>query len=263
MTIAKFIWEKLRLVNRFPGTYFLYEWLVKIAIRDGKTVLLKRGPAAGYYWKHYHCHQAWMAMGLYEPHVARLIYDTLKPGDTFYDVGANAGYFSLIAAKAVGLTGRVVAFDPIPINVHVIKEQIEINKLSNRCVIEPLAISNTNGVLSFTISKRNANSHLSNIPLPHVIMEEEREVIQVETTTLDDYVQKHSHPTLIKMDIEGAEVNALEGAKTLLSSKNTTFLISVHSLSIEKQVKAILKKNGYEFFNLHGFEQMIFAGFTR
>jgi len=259
MTIAKFIWEKVRLFNRLPGAYLLYECLINIAIRDGKTVCLKRGPAKGYLWRNYKCYQAWMAMGLYEPHVANLIYDILNSGDTFYDVGANAGYFTLVGAKAVRPNGKVVAFDPVPVNVSTIKKQIEINNLNDCCVVEPVAISNSNGNFSFVVSKKNANSHLSDFQPSHLVGKEQ-ETINVKAITLDDYIKQHPKPHLIKIDIEGAEVAALEGAKKLLSSQDApVFLISVHSLNLEKQVKMILQDNHYELVNLQGFEQMVFA----
>ncbi len=57
-----------------------------------------------------------MALGAYEPQVAKLISEVLKPGDTFYDVGSNAGYYVLVAARSVGPLGKVIAFEPVPFN---------------------------------------------------------------------------------------------------------------------------------------------------
>jgi len=99
--LARFIWEKKQLINRLPFAYSLYTWLMTFKYRDGMVITIRRGPAAGYKWRHYRVYQPWMAMGMYEPHVTWFIYDQLKPGDIFYDIGANAGYFTLVAAKAV------------------------------------------------------------------------------------------------------------------------------------------------------------------
>lgn len=258
MTIAKLIWEKLRLVNRLPGAYSLYKRCVNFIYPDGKIVLLKRGPAAGYRWRHYHCHQAWMALGLYEPHVAQLIYDLLQPKDVFYDVGANAGYFTLVAAKAV-VGGKVISFEPVPFNVRVIKEQINLNDLADRCIVEPMAISSTEGLLPFIMTERNANAHLRDVKAPNVLSDT-GELIWVKTVTLDQYVIDHPRPTVIKMDIEGAEVEALKGARELLHSRDAPILlISTHSSSLESSVKTILREADYEIVNLEGFNQMVYA----
>lgn len=112
--LPRFVWEKKSKIGRLPFVYDLYRLLTSLLYRDGCIVIIRRGPAAGYKWRHYRVYQPWMAMGMYEPHVAWFIHDQLKPGDIFYDIGANAGYFTLVAAKAVGPEGRVIAFDPVP-----------------------------------------------------------------------------------------------------------------------------------------------------
>lgn len=165
--LARFIWEKKRLINRLPFVYGLYRWLMAFKYRDGTLVTIPRGPAVGYKWRHYQVYQPWMAMGMYEPHVAWFIHDQLKPGDVFYDIGANAGYFTLVAARAVGYQGRVIAFDPVPQNARTIQEQIDLNNLGTYCQVEPLAISDTSGVASFVLTKRIANAHLSEFDAPH------------------------------------------------------------------------------------------------
>jgi FkbM family methyltransferase len=260
---TKFIWEKVRLVNRLPGAYALYRVAMNLAYRDGRLATLRRGPAAGYRWRHRRGYQTWMAMGLYEPHVAQLIHDTLRPGDVFYDIGANAGYFTLVAAKAVGAGGLVVAFDPHPGNVAMIQEQIDLNDLSHICRVEPLAIAGACGTLAFVLTSRSANAHLQEAGSPHVqeqAQAEQAQTVAVRAVTLDDYVRDHAVPALIKMDIEGAEVAALEGARHLLAHPQAPeFLVSTHSDALEDGVKRILAEHGYRFRNLAGFEQMVCA----
>jgi predicted methyltransferase len=96
-----------------------------------------------------------MALGLYEPDVAWFIYRLLRPGDVFYDIGANAGYFSLIAAKVIGSSGQVIAFDPVPKNAMTVREQVGLNGLGSRCRVESLAISDTDGAATFLVTRRN------------------------------------------------------------------------------------------------------------
>jgi FkbM family methyltransferase len=254
------LWENARKINRIPGAYHLYELVMNILYPDGSAVVIRRGPAAGYQWKRYRSHQAWMAMGAYEPHVASLISRSLKPGDTFFDVGSNAGYYVLVAARSVGPGGRVIAFEPVPFNVRVIEEQVRINALSGVCSVEPCAVSDRSGALPFVVQARNANSHLLDVAAPNV-KEAGQQVIEVPAITLDEYLRRTgSMPALLNMDIEGAEVAALQGAREMLNADNNpTLLISTHSADLEREVKRILRDCGYRFQNLPNFEQMVYA----
>lgn len=262
MNVAHFIWEKLRLVNRIPGMYTLWQQLTNLRYRDGAVVTLKNGPASGLRWRHYRGYQPWMAMGLYEPHVAQLICDQLQPGDNFYDIGANAGYFTLIAATKVGLEGAVVSFDPLPRNVRTVREQIDLNHLEGTCRVEQVAVSNKCGhdVLVVPVKHSTANAHLESVSLSDT--EKTTEQLEVETVTLDSYVAAYRElfPTLIKIDIEGAEIAALQGAHQLLQSANAPYLlVSTHSQELKLAARQILKDYRYTFHHLAGFQQMIFA----
>lgn len=258
MNLSKFLWEKAHWLTKVPGIYPAYLAITNLLYPDGKVVHIQKGPLAGMKWQRFRCHQAWMAMGMYEPHVAQLIEDLLQPGDIFYDIGANAGYFTLVGAKKVMPSGKVFAFEPVPFNATVIKKQIQLNGLQEYCVVKPLAVSNCSKTVLFTVPQRNANAHIASIDAPNVNADGEQ--IEVKTVTLDEFVQVHPFPTLIKMDIEGAEVVALEGAETLLSDSNAPImLISTHSEQLDRNVKQLLSEYGYTIINLPGFEQMVYA----
>lgn len=247
MNIAKFIWNRLRLLNRFPYSEPLFYYLMNVVYKDGSVNKLRRGPARGLRWRHYRCFQPWMAMGLYEPEVANLIRESLRPGDIFYDIGANAGYFVLVAAESVGGNGKVFAFDPVPMHVAAIQEQITLNKLDTICKVIPLAISDHIGEVDFLLPDRCANAHLLEISAPHIDNKHKGKVIQVFSTTLDSFISENPMPTLIKMDIEGAEVIALNGANKLLSSPQPPkLIITAHSNNLGLQVEKILTEHGYK-----------------
>lgn len=249
MTISSFIWRRARYLGRLPALYRAFYFFTNLIFRDGTTVILRQGPARGYRWRHYRDYQPWMALGLYEPEIARLIATVLQPNDTFFDIGANAGYFTLIAARAVQPHGKVTAFEPVPRNAATIRTQIKLNHLQRTCVVEEKAVSNTNGPANLELPIRNANAHLAAVEAPHVRKNEKSSIVKVACVTLDQYLEEgNRHPTLIKMDIEGAEVLALNGATKLIHSDIApSFLITAHSKALEEQVKAILQKAGYHF----------------
>lgn len=256
---ATFVWEQLRRANRLPGAHALWRHLTRLRYRDGRILTIRSGPAAGLRWRHYDDYQTWMAMGLYEPHVAQFIFDTLEHGDTFYDVGGNAGYFTLIAARKVGPSGRVFTFDPLPRNIATIREQIALNQMEAIAHVEPVAIAGHESAFTLVVPSRHstANAHLESYA-PHVADEGER--LTVKATTLDSFLREHPQPNLVKIDIEGAEVSALAGAERMLSGPDApTLLVSTHSDELEAAVRAALTAHGYHFENMVGFEQMIVA----
>ena len=258
MSFATFMWERVRTVNRLPGAFALYKLLMKYRFRDGSEITISRGPLSGLKWRHYSIYQAWMAMGLYEPHVAGLIASELNPGDVFYDVGANAGYFALVAAISVGDQGHVVAFDPHPTNAATIREQISINGFDDKCQVEEVAISDRADTAEFVMADVNANSHLVDFVAPHA--REDGSKIKVPVDMLDTFDDKHPHPTLIKIDVEGAEVAALAGATQLLDRQpQPTWLVSTHSDELKNEVEVVLRRHGYSLRSLVGFEQMVVA----
>lgn len=257
--VATLVWERARKLNRIPGAYALYKAVMSAALRDGAEVVIRRGPLRGCRWRHYRVYQAWMALGMYEPHVAQLIQGELKPGEVFYDIGANAGYYTLLAGCIVGPTGRVIAFDPHPRNVHTIQEQIDLNHFSDICLVEAAAVSDRPGIQKFVLSSTNANSHLVGVD-PRCKDDAREQTVDVTLVTLDDCVLRHPRPSLIKIDVEGAEVLVLHGAKHLLQMSNAPrWLVSTHSADLQRECEAIFRRNSYTFRHLEGFQQMIYA----
>lgn len=258
LDIGRFMWERKACFRRIPFAYRLYKLLMRLRFKDGAVVIIARGPAAGCKWRHSQSYQAWMAMGIYESEAAQFIRDQLNPGDVFYDIGANAGYFTLVGARAVGPQGRVVAFDPVPQNVRTIQEQIDLNSLGAYCRVEPFAVLERSGPAGFILAEQIARSRSEQVRVSELAGGGER--IEVEGLTLDAYVREHPLPTLVKMDIEGSEVLALRGAAELLRNSNRPrFLVSTHSPELERQVKDTFRAAGYAVSNLAGLPDMVYA----
>jgi FkbM family methyltransferase len=151
---------------------------------------------------------------LYDYEEMRFMERYLGRGDGFIDGGAHEGSFTLLAGKLVGPTGRVEAFEPSPIFVKRLRNNVMANRLSN-VVIHTLAISSEPGVLPFAL-KGNA-SHL--VMKGHEIHASANKQIEVGVVRLDDKLPQRPW-ALGKLDVEGAELRALMGAEKLVQAGN-------------------------------------------
>ncbi len=146
----------------------IVKFYFQLYFRSGHIHKIKRGPLAGKNWLAHKEHPFWMSLGLFEQETADWLKSCLHPGMIFFDIGANAGYFTLMASDIVGGEGRCVAFEPVPLNCKVLARNLEINKIDN-VQIEQFAISNCSGEVMFTIEKNNVTSHMKDINIEHAV----------------------------------------------------------------------------------------------
>jgi FkbM family methyltransferase len=195
------------------------------AIPRGTALPVLCGPNRGQRWvAGSHTHGCWL--GVYERTNSKTLSGLVKPGMTVYDVGANVGYFSLMFSRLVGGQGKVIAFEPDPANIKVLRTHITINGIRNTDVVEA-ALSNGNGGARF--SSNRAMGHLSTDGDLHI-----------STMTLDEFPT----PDFVKMDIEGAETLAMDGATRILSEKRTIWFVELHGT--ERQVRDRFSDHGYD-----------------
>lgn len=200
----------------------------------GKTVLpILQGPLKGKKWiKGSSINGCWL--GTYELDKQVLFSKYIKLGMTIFDVGANVGYYSLLASLLTGKEGKVFSFEPLPENISYLKKHLELNKLKNVRVVEK-AVSNEVSKMRFTATDNRSMSHIS--------YEGE---IEIETTSLDDFIKDGNPlPDLIKMDIEGAEYDAFIGAKELLKRKKPIIFLATHSSELRAKCLKLLTEHGY------------------
>ena len=158
---------------------------------------------------------------VWEPVLTKLVLDTLREGDTFIDIGANIGYYSLLAARKVGARGRVVAFEPEPRAFSFLEHNVQANGFSN-VVVEQKAVSNTPGVLQLYVSTGNLGDHRI---FPAA---ERRQTVEVEAVSLDEYLNQAgaARVDFIKIDTQGAESLILEGMRgTLRRHRNARVIL--------------------------------------
>lgn len=141
--------------------------------------------------------------------IVRVLGPLLRPGGSFFDVGANQGFFALLAGLAVGRGGRVVAFEPDPKNHAGIQRNLALNRLP-QVVVEQAAVSDRDGEASFHLGRQDEVGSLMLDPR-HV----KEQSLSVRTVSLDRYLEEHGfeHVDVVKMDIEGAEVLAFQGMR--------------------------------------------------
>ena len=166
------------------------------------------------------------ALGLAEVPIQRVLAHHLRPGDTFYDLGANVGFFTLMAARLVGPTGRVHAFEPSPTTAALLRANVARNGLTHVEVHE-CAVAATSGTAELMVAADSPMSRLAATPGP---LTEAVEQIEVRTVALDDLIEAESlrPPTLLKIDVEGAEIVALQGMHDTITRHRPTILCELH-----------------------------------
>jgi FkbM family methyltransferase len=240
LNLANLIWW----IGKIPVCGGLLRAVAR-SFKEGSIVQISTGHAAGYLWKRHRRYVNGYWVGHYELPIQEALVRSLGPGMVFFDIGANAGFFTLVGAKRVGSSGRVVAFDPMPENIDSIREQIELNNLKN-CRAELLALGEVEGVAPFCFDR--PGSSIAHLGSPS----DGEQSIDVRVTTLDSISENNWIPDFIKMDVEGAEVRVLEGARRLLREKGPGWLIELHGSECTSRVISILEEHGYKLYSLEG-----------
>lgn len=167
----------------------------------------------------------------YEPKQHNELIKLFKEATIFWDVGAHVGWYSVLASLTMQ-QGTIVSFEPNPMNIACLKKHISINNRQNIHVV-PYALSSSCGKSHFSGGKQQG--HLS-----------ETGKLEVEMITADKYINDTGKvPDLIKMDIEGAELEFLKGANALLTEHHPTLVISAHGYQKRNNCVKLLKKLNY------------------
>lgn len=153
-----------------------------------------------------------------EKYETELFKSVVKKGDIVVDIGANIGYYTLIAAKLVGEEGKVYAFEPEPYNFGLLLRNIETNGYKNIIPVQK-GISNKRGMSKLFLSPENLGAHtLYNL-------DQERKFVEVETITIDEYFESEEKIDVVKIDVEGAEEIVLDGMQKIIKKNNLKIFI--------------------------------------
>lgn len=158
-----------------------------------------------------------------EPEETEILRRKIKSGMVVVDIGANIGYYSVLFSKWVGNTGKVYCFEPDPENFSLLKKNIIANNYHNTNLIQK-AVSNSNKEGVLYLSKENIGDHRI-LNFHYYDRDNEREKIKIQSTKLDS-IFSNKKINLIKMDIQGAEMLALDGMKDILQNNSNLMIFT-------------------------------------
>lgn len=189
-----------------------------------------------------HQHRHMYFYGSYEPNIEALFRRLVTPGSTVFDVGANAGYFSVLCTE---LGANVHAFEPNP----AVRPLLEVTaSLVPNLTVVPYAAGAERGTMPFYVSDAEATGSSG------LMVALGREAISVEVVTLDEYARDNElHAELVKIDVEGAEADVLRGMQTILQTDRPALIIELHVIkgdvphATHDEVAALLAEADYEY----------------
>jgi FkbM family methyltransferase len=176
-----------------------------------------------------------------ERHQTAALASALRPGHLFFDIGANVGYYTVLGSRLVGPSGSVVAFEPDLRNLVFLRRHLALNGCRNTSVVTA-ACSDAPGLASFSAGENCATGHLAR----DSARASGRAFSLVPTTRVDDVVERlGAAPDVVKIDVEGAELDVLHGAEAALKAKHPRLFLSVHSDELRSGCLGYLGKFGY------------------
>ena len=212
-----------------------------------------QGPLRGNRWIVGSCsHGCWL--GSYEYITQRAFAAELRRGYAVYDLGANVGFYSLLASVLVGEVGQVFSFEPVERNLHYLRRHMELNKATN-CSIWNVAIGRSDGTGQFDMGIDYASGHLT--------AAKHSGTFDVRIVSLDSLVASGQlpPPNLIKCDIEGAEYDALVGAAGIIIKHRPVIFLATHGPYAHEQCCTMLSDLNYVIAPLeyYGADQQLLA----
>jgi FkbM family methyltransferase len=220
---------------------------------EGGVLRVPQGHAGGlaldmHYLPISHAHVGSIAFGNLESSVQEAMVRHLGRGGVFYDIGANLGFFSMLGAHLAGIhEGHVYAFEAAPENAIAIRHNAELNAIPNISVIAK-AVSSRAGRGRLQVVDDQSWSKLEEYG-EHPNTET---VIDVELVAIDDLVRSGAlpPPTLVKIDVEGAEIAVLQGMRETIATHQPAVICELHGTHSEF-VQA-MAEHGYRLINLEG-----------
>ena len=219
--------------NKFLGKILRFPLML---IPKDLSLPVLQGPGRGLKWiVGSYSHGCWL--GSYEYEKQELLKEGLvQSGDVVYDIGAHVGYFTIIFSKLVGSHGQVYAFEPFDENIDFINKHIAINSLAN---VTPVKVG---------IGPKTEMAYFSDGAFTATGFRVSEGDMQFQVYNMEEYINKNNIrlPNLIKMDIEGEEINVIPSILNFAYDHKVKLLISTHSNEITASIASMLKDKGYK-----------------
>jgi FkbM family methyltransferase len=184
------------------------------------------------------------SVGIYEPENVSIIKHACAAGMTAIDVGAHEGYLTLVMAACVGSAGQVFAFEPMPRNFKCLSQTVAMNNLNN-VVLYQMAVSNgRNAKAKFQISDQS--SSMGKLVEDESALAESE--LEVTVTSLDQIIESGGIARIdfVKIDVEGHDLEVLEGMQGLVARFRPKILIEFHSPDLLLRGHELLAAQGYQ-----------------
>lgn len=222
----------------------IVEAAVRTALRllPASTVVpIVRGPLRGLWWVSGSApHGVWL--DTIERASLRDFSRHVQPRATVWDVGANVGLYSLLASRCVGPAGHVVAFEPAAVNVAALRRHAALNRMANLRIV-PAAVWNTSGTVRLARGDSRSEFRVSGAG-----------ATKVQSVVLDAWRDEHQEPApaVMKIDVEGAEVEVLEGGAATINASRPRIYLALHGERQQHRCEELLRGWGYRFETADG-----------
>jgi FkbM family methyltransferase len=198
-----------------------------------------------------HMEKQWRARACRkEPWTVQWLEESVQPGDVVYDIGANVGVFSLLAAHRCAPSGKVIAFEPGYASFARLCDNIVLNRRDDLIVPVPLPLSSATGLSWFTYRTLDAgqSGHKFTRGSPESARPRGRYTQPVLAVRLDELVNRFGlpSPTHVKLDVDGAELHVLEGAAGVLAVPTVRTLLAEIRHDLSKRVVHLLAAHGFQ-----------------
>jgi FkbM family methyltransferase len=215
----------------------------------GKQFLpIMKGHLKGYLWTTKRNYE--YILGTYEdPQTLERLISWCKKDTVLYDIGANVGYHAFIANLFI-TDGRVYSFEPMPVNISLFNEHLTLNKkrmLDHNISLLTFAISDKEKEVQFSNNEvaTDGNTYITSSQ----VYKQAGKMLRVQCFSIDNLLEKaYEPPTILKIDVEGAELDVLKGAVNTLATYKPNILLATHNChlpGIKEECVSFLKNLGY------------------
>ncbi|MBU4377281.1 MAG: FkbM family methyltransferase [Candidatus Omnitrophica bacterium] len=195
-----------------------------------KGFRLTKGSGVNGYW-----------LGSYEYQKQKLMAEYIKDGMVCYDIGAHVGFYTLLFSRFTGKNGMVFSFEPNPINLSHLLKHLEVNKIRNTKIFQ-CGAWNKSGIKGLSLNSSESSFAKTDRKELHV------PVFKIDELVSGQYIMP---PDIVKIDVEGAELEVLEGMEEQLRSGRPIIFVALDSIEKREAIFLFLQNLGYRVLNLY------------